>query len=107
MDTGLKMSVVNFLRGLQEHPEIFALFFGGILFTLFKLGTWLDKLKYNHSWVYGDIHLPTGTCINPARLNKTTGKCEFILWKAGEQGHINDYWHATANGHERFFKSTE
>lgn len=28
-----------------------------------------------------------------ARRNLKTGIVEFVLWKAGEQGHKTDYWH--------------
>lgn len=28
-----------------------------------------------------------------ARKNKTTQKVQFVLWKAGEQGHKEDYWY--------------
>jgi len=28
-----------------------------------------------------------------ARRNKKTGAVEFILWKSGERGHTEDYWH--------------
>lgn len=28
-----------------------------------------------------------------ARRNIKTGVVEFVLWKAGEQGHKEDYWH--------------
>lgn len=34
-----------------------------------------------------------GTCNELyARRNKLTGVVQFILWKAGEQGHKKDYW---------------
>lgn len=29
-----------------------------------------------------------------ARRNTTTGEVQFILWKAGEDGHDTDMWHA-------------
>jgi cysteinyl-tRNA synthetase len=28
----------------------------------------------------------------PARKNNKTGEVQFVLWKAGEQGHKEDYW---------------
>lgn len=35
-----------------------------------------------------------GTCANKlARKHKLKGNVQFILWKAGEQGHKKDYWH--------------
>lgn len=34
-----------------------------------------------------------GVCNNMrARRNRLTGAVQFILWKAGEQGHEKDYW---------------
>lgn len=29
----------------------------------------------------------------PARRDRITGEVQFVLWKAGEQGHQQDYWH--------------
>lgn len=37
-------------------------------------------------WEYGICH------DRIARRHKTTGDVQFVLWKAGEQGHIEDYW---------------
>lgn len=35
-----------------------------------------------------------GTCNNMvARKHKIKGNVQFILWKAGEQGYKEDYWH--------------
>jgi hypothetical protein len=35
-----------------------------------------------------------GMCIGrPARRRRKTGEVQFVLWKAGQQGHTNDYWH--------------
>lgn len=31
----------------------------------------------------------------PGRRNRKTGAVQFILWRAGEQGHAEDYWHDT------------
>lgn len=30
----------------------------------------------------------------PARRHRFSGEVQFVLWKAGEQGHTEDYWHA-------------
>jgi hypothetical protein len=27
-----------------------------------------------------------------ARKNRKTGEVQFVMWKAGEQGHMQDYW---------------
>lgn len=38
-------------------------------------------------WVYG-------TCNGrPARKHRINGNVQFVLWRAGEQGHEEDYWH--------------
>lgn len=35
-----------------------------------------------------------GTCNNRvARRHRKHGNVQFVLWKAGEQGHKEDYWH--------------
>ena len=28
----------------------------------------------------------------PARKNNKTGEVQFVIWRAGEQGHKEDYW---------------
>lgn len=34
-----------------------------------------------------------GTCNNlPARKHRRKGNVQFVLWKAGEHGHKEDYW---------------
>lgn len=35
----------------------------------------------------------------PARQHKKTGVIEFMLWKPGEQGHKDGYWHKVGDGH--------
>ena len=46
-----------------------------------------------------------GTCGDgPARRNRLTGEVQFVLWKAGEQGHTEDYWHKFGAGWEKQFK---
>lgn len=46
--------------------------------------SWLFKPR----WEYG-------TCrAGRARRHRRTGEVQFILWKAGEQGHAEDYWYA-------------
>lgn len=35
-----------------------------------------------------------GTCNDrPARRHRVNKNVQFVLWKAGEQGHKEDYWH--------------
>jgi hypothetical protein len=40
-------------------------------------------------WEYGTA----GNNSRPARRHKKRGNVQFVLWKAGEQGHAEDYWH--------------
>lgn len=40
-------------------------------------------------YVYGTA----GSNNRPARRHRS-GRVEFVLWKAGERGHTEDYWHA-------------
>lgn len=46
------------------------------------------------SWIFKNKELyEYGICKNrPARRNTMTGDVQFILWKAGEQGHKVDFW---------------
>jgi len=66
--------------------------------------TWYRARKHKEKHVYGEIVHPDGTSRNHARLVKDTGRVEFILWKAGEQGHLDDYWHLMGIGWENWFR---
>lgn len=58
------------------------------------------KLRY----VYGSVFRPAdGHTRRPVRLDTWTGRVEFVLWRAGEQGHSEDYWHVMGEGWEQFF----
>ncbi len=46
---------------------------------------WLQSLF--HQWEYGTVNG------EPARRHRRSGAVQFVLWKAGEQGHAVDYWH--------------
>lgn len=47
-----------------------------------SLCEWLEKRKREY-----------GTCKSKhARRNKKSGNVQFVLWKAGEQGHNNEWW---------------
>jgi len=49
--------------------------------TLFRL------FKKKPEWIYG-------TCRDRrARKHRKKGNVQFVLWKAGEQGHKEDFWH--------------
>jgi len=54
----------------------------------------LDSTLWQHGTVRG----------KPARRQRITGECQFVLWKAGEQGHTEDYWHRFGTGHEKHFR---
>ena len=58
-------------------------------------------------YVYGVIERPDGTERNPARLDTKTGCAQFILWKAGEQNHKEDFWHDMGDGWENHFKPND
>ena len=46
-----------------------------------------------------------GVCNNKhSRRNKVTSKVYFVLWQAGEQGHMVDYWYEFGSGWEEQFK---
>lgn len=55
-----------------------------IILLLFSLYFNFGKSKYKY--VYG-------ICKNKhARMSVKTGKVYFVLWRAGEQGHMVEYW---------------
>ncbi len=63
----------NFIESLSYKPT------GQVLLNLFGVSFCI--------WDYG-------TCNDrPARKHKIKGNVQFVLWKAGEQGHKKDYWH--------------
>lgn len=43
--------------------------------------------KKKDLWIYGECN------DLPARKHRKKGNVQFVLWKAGEQGHKEDYWH--------------
>lgn len=67
---------------------------------------WLFKKQ--PQYVYGWVHrIADDTRRDGVRLNTKTGRVEFVLWKAGEQGHDTDYWHEMGIGWEQFFRPYE
>lgn len=62
----------------------------------------MPQLKYT----YGKVVKPDGDFTH-ARRNNFTGEVQFILWRAGEQGHEKDYWHQFDKYWWRFFQSEE
>lgn len=57
------------------------------------------------SWFFKSKELyEYGTCKNRiARRNLSTGDVQFVLWKAGEQGHKVDFWISFGFGHSYDF----
>lgn len=45
--------------------------------------------KRKPEWEYGTA----GPGDRPARRHAKNGNVQFVLWKAGQQGHARDYWH--------------
>lgn len=56
-----------------------------------NLFQWI-RLRGKPLYEYGQCHE------RRARRNRLTGDVEFVLWKAGEQGHTEDYWHKVGDG---------
>lgn len=54
---------------------------------LHRLAERFDAWSHKRRWEYG-------ACRGlKARRNRHTGEVQFVLWKAGERGHVEDYWH--------------
>jgi hypothetical protein len=61
----------------------------------------IDRNYESHFYEYG-------TCNKiPARRHKLKGNVQFVLWKAGEQGHKKDYWHDFDSSWRSYFKPNE
>lgn len=64
----------------------------------------LSVFRKKPEFVYGWVHrVVDDTRRDGVRLNVKTGRVEFVLWKAGQQGHNTDYWHEMGIGWEQFF----
>lgn len=75
-----------------------------LLFLLWPISWWNHLPKPRHV----PLSLYTyGRCLDsPARRNRLTGTVEFVLWKAGEQGHDRDFWYPMCADHwSRFVPS--
>ncbi len=55
-------------------------------------------------FIYGVIQRGSEPVRCKARLDTKTNRVQFVLWKAGEQGHEEDYWHNMGCGWENHFK---
>lgn len=49
----------------------------------------LRKPKYAYGFIANGVRVRKDNC---------TGVVEFELWKAGQQGHVNGYWHEVGDG---------
>ena len=56
---------------------------------------WPFKRKQKEQWEYGHINYGQGS---RSRRHLKSGKVELLLWKPGEQGHPNGYWHIVGDG---------
>lgn len=66
----------------------------------------LREWKHRRQYVYGRVFRPEdGHSRENVRLNKRTGRVEFVLWNAGEHGHKQDYWHEMGYGFELYFQA--
>jgi hypothetical protein len=66
---------------------------------------WLRERKHKKQYVYGRVFRPEdGYYRENVRLNRQTKRVEFVLWKAGEQGHAADCWHEMGYGWEDYFQ---
>lgn len=45
-----------------------------------------NLFKKKPVWIYGECNTL------PARKHRKKGNVQFVLWKAGEQGHKEDFW---------------
>ena len=70
-----------------------------------RLRAWRHNRRHNQQYTYGRVHrVEDGRIIENVRLNKQTKRVEFVLWKAGEQNHTEDYWHEMGYGWELHFE---
>lgn len=61
---------------------------GFALFAIIdKVLSKLANKAFGPSYEYGTVRE------TKARRDRRTGEVQFVLWKAGEQGHEADYWH--------------
>lgn len=73
-----------------------------------KLKNWLHKRKHRRQYVYGYVFRDSdGYRRENVRLNKSTKRIEFILYKAGEQGHVEDYWYTMGYKWDVYFVAYE
>jgi len=61
---------------------------------------WLKSFVKGHHYTHGKtINPDTGEVHGEnRRINNRTGRLELLLWKEGEKGHSEDYWHECGDG---------
>jgi len=97
-----------FLDNIIKAMELAPFYFGFILFMVITPIVLLAYLWVNREKRKKDIY-QMGYVFKPrdgitrARKNLTTGDVEMVLWKAGEQGHKNDFWIKFGDGWEKYF----
>ena len=62
--------------------------------------TW-DKVMYE----YGTCSTYNGMNLRKARRDRITNEIQFVLWKAGEHNHTEDYWATYDSSWWKNFKS--
>ncbi len=58
-------------------------------------------------YVMGRVVAPWAPPRENIRLDTETGRVQFVLWRVGEQGHSQDYWHNMGEGWEEYFIGEE
>lgn len=80
---------------------IISVLIGGCIIAMIWIWTLVNKTSATITWIYG-------TCNNiQARKNRIKGNVQFVLWKAGEQGHLEHFWHDFDHSWWKDFKSTK
>lgn len=68
---------------------------------------WFSRLfARKPRYTYGRIERPDGVNKENVRLDTQSGRVQFVLWKAGEQGHSKDFWCDMGDGWESYFMPT-
>tara|TARA_R110000850_G_scaffold11976_3_gene40703 strand:- start:4191 stop:4421 length:231 start_codon:yes stop_codon:yes gene_type:complete len=62
----------------------------------------IKRRSHLKKWQYGYVY-EKGEKRTRCRLNIKEKRVYFVLWKAGRQGHKNNYWHIMGSGWELSF----
>lgn len=70
-----------------------------LVISFFVIGYIKDKIiKHKSFWIYG-------TCNDRiARKHSIKNNVQFVLWKKGQQGHKEDFWHDFGSGWGELFQ---